>query len=890
MQNIQRDNLIFGRYRLHQSLGKGSFGEVFYAEDIQFDPPRAVAFKLLHQQYISDPNIREDLKREAGILARFDHPNILRVLDFGISEDIAFIVTELAQGGSLARHLRPDPTKPPVPMALSEVANYLDQLADALDEAHEQGLIHRDIKPQNILMDRRGRPLLADFGLATAVNGSSSSVMVDTSGSGTPLYMSPEQWQGRAGRASDIYSLGAVVYQMVTGQPPFHGNQYELFGQHLNAPVPRMGEQAPGLSYPPALDNVIAHAMTKDPRQRIRPAKELARHFRMALTMDRNALPSDAQPTLDATATVVRPPYAGPQVSGTTSGTAPVQPPRPVPNTQPGPLMPPNRFQNNPVPPPRPQDNASSLGNTSSASYPQYNPAGTNSAPPFPAPANQASANTFYQPVVSQTNTPPPFPVPVSQANSVPPLPVSKTRVAPVIGPAQPVDEVSEKKGTSPLVWVAVALIVLLIAAGVVLGIMILGKSGPDTTTSVAQVTTAPATTVATGTTAAATTSAATTAAPTTVAGTTAAVVTTAAVATTPAATTVAPTTAAVTTAPQTTAAPATTTAAPTTSGPTPTPTPAPFGANFATYKGHDTIVLNLAYAPDGKSVASAGDDGAVKIWDVNDRHKIGVYSGNSGPVRSIAYSPDGKLLVAGSADKVARLWDTADLHGDTVTSKPVATLAGHAATVTSVSFSPDGKTIATGSDDKTIKLWDLTGNNIATLTGHKDAVTALAFSPDGKTLATGSNDGSIKLWDVSDPAKAKEKPAPNGNGHSGAIWSLAFSHDGKRLASGSLDKTTRLWDTTTNPVSLKYLMDDSTQGIRQVAFSPDDSFLATACDDKSIYLWSVELGIELENGQGLLKGNTSEVYSVAISPDGKTLVSGSKDGQIRFFRLAGKK
>src|SRR5437764_6687613 len=124
MQNIKHDNLIFGRYRLHQSLGKGSFGEVFYAEDIQFDPPRAVAFKLLHPQYVSDPNVREDLKREAGILARFDHPNILRVLDFGISEDIAFIVTELAQGGSLARRLRPDPTKPPVPLPLGEVANY----------------------------------------------------------------------------------------------------------------------------------------------------------------------------------------------------------------------------------------------------------------------------------------------------------------------------------------------------------------------------------------------------------------------------------------------------------------------------------------------------------------------------------------------------------------------------------------------------------------------------------------------------------------------------------------------------------------------------------------------------------------------------------------------
>src|SRR5437764_7376102 len=114
---------------------------------------------------------------------------------------------------------------------------------------------------------------------------------------------------------------------MITGQPPFHGNQYELFGQHLNAPVPRLADQAPGLNYPPALDSVIAHAMTKDPRQRIRPAKELARHFRLALTMDRNELPPNAQPTLDATPTIIRPPYSGPALTGTNS----IPPVRPVP-------------------------------------------------------------------------------------------------------------------------------------------------------------------------------------------------------------------------------------------------------------------------------------------------------------------------------------------------------------------------------------------------------------------------------------------------------------------------------------------------------------------------------------------------------------------------------
>lgn len=290
------NRLIFNRYRLGKSLGKGSFGEVFHAEDIQFEPPRQVALKLLHPHYVSETQVREDLKREASTLARFNHPNILRVIDFGITEEIGFIVTDLATGGSLADKLRPDPAHAARPMPLEQVAHFLDQLADALDDAHGQGLVHRDIKPQNILLDGRGRPLLADFGLATAVSASSSSLLVTTTPSGTPLYMAPEQWQGQAGRASDIYALGAVVYQMATGQPPYQGSQFELMGQHLSAPVPRLSDRAPGLRYPPALDEILKAALAKDPRSRLRPAGELARRFRAALNLPASIQP-EASPT-----------------------------------------------------------------------------------------------------------------------------------------------------------------------------------------------------------------------------------------------------------------------------------------------------------------------------------------------------------------------------------------------------------------------------------------------------------------------------------------------------------------------------------------------------------------------------------------------------------------
>ncbi len=274
--------LIAGRYQLGRPLGKGTYGQVFYGEDIKFDPPRAVAVKLLHPQFLSDAQSREDVRREASVLARFHHPNILRVSDFEISPEMAYIVTDFAEGGSLANKIRPEPGAPPMPLPLNEVVYYLEQIASALDEAHNLGLIHRDIKPLNILLDRAGRPLLADFGLATVLSGTSSS-MVDLSASGTPLYMAPEQWAGKAGKASDIYALGVVTYQLITGQPPYQGNQAALWAQHRGAPIPALREKAPWLDYPPALDAVIAGVMAKDDRERIRPAGEFARRFKMAL-------------------------------------------------------------------------------------------------------------------------------------------------------------------------------------------------------------------------------------------------------------------------------------------------------------------------------------------------------------------------------------------------------------------------------------------------------------------------------------------------------------------------------------------------------------------------------------------------------------------------------
>ncbi len=285
-----------GKYRLTRLLGAGGFAEVYLGVHVHLGTEAAI--KLLHAQLVT-PADAEKFRQEARTVAALVHPNIVRVLDFDIEGNIPYLVLDYAPNGSLRQHL---PANTPLPPA--SILPYLMQVADALQYAHEQKLIHRDIKPENMLLGRRGEVLLTDFGIATVAQSTS---MQKTQGvAGTAAYMSPEQLQGKPRPASDLYSLGVVVYEWLVGERPFQGGFTEVASQHLFTPPPPLREKAPTIS--PEVEQVVLTALAKDPKERFGSVRAFANAFAQAsgagATLGsfstRMASPAPGVPTLTA--------------------------------------------------------------------------------------------------------------------------------------------------------------------------------------------------------------------------------------------------------------------------------------------------------------------------------------------------------------------------------------------------------------------------------------------------------------------------------------------------------------------------------------------------------------------------------------------------------------
>ena len=279
----------FGQYLLLEPIDAGGMATIYTARQPALD--RIVAIKVLPEYLIDQPGFLERFKIEAQAIARLDHPSILPIYDYGQMGGVPYLVMKYVSGGTL-KNLIDGPLEP------RQAADILRQIAEALDYAHQQGVIHRDIKPGNVLLQDGHRVQLSDFGLAKIVS-SPTQLTQSGVGVGTPDYMSPEQAQGLPVDArSDIYSLGVVVYQMLTGQLPFNAETpLAVMLKHVNEPPPPIRKINPHISE--ATERVVLRALAKSPDDRYATAVELANAFEHSLDSQATltTLPSTSAPS-----------------------------------------------------------------------------------------------------------------------------------------------------------------------------------------------------------------------------------------------------------------------------------------------------------------------------------------------------------------------------------------------------------------------------------------------------------------------------------------------------------------------------------------------------------------------------------------------------------------
>jgi WD40 repeat protein len=338
-------------------------------------------------------------------------------------------------------------------------------------------------------------------------------------------------------------------------------------------------------------------------------------------------------------------------------------------------------------------------------------------------------------------------------------------------------------------------------------------------------------------------------------------------------------------------------------------------GHELLTVRGHSNLISSVAFSSDGQRLATASWDYTAKVWRVPDGQELVSLKGHKGNLFCVAFSPDGRRIATGAHDQTTRVWDAAS-------GQQLLTLIGRFY-ITSVAFSPDGTRIVTGSADQTARIWDArSGQNLYTLKGHKFGIWTVAFSPDGQRIVTGSGDWTAKVWDAVDvrqmlPLTEESKQtgavafSPDGQrvavgtadytvivrelptwkevltlrGHSSRVTSIAFSPDGRRIATGGGDdRTLKLWDAASGRKFFD--LHAHSNGILSVGFSPDGRWVVTGGNDDTARMWDAGNGDE----RLVLRGHGNAVSSVAFSPDGKRIVTGSVDRTARVWDVAGGK
>jgi len=300
----------------------------------------------------------------------------------------------------------------------------------------------------------------------------------------------------------------------------------------------------------------------------------------------------------------------------------------------------------------------------------------------------------------------------------------------------------------------------------------------------------------------------------------------------------------------------------------------------------HESVVCCVRFSHDGKYVAT-GCNRSAQIFDVVSGMKVCVLQDESVDsvgdlyIRSVCFSPDGRYLATGAEDKLIRVWD---IQSRTIRN----TFAGHEQDIYSLDFARDGRTIASGSGDRTVRLWDIeAGQNILILS-IEDGVTTVAISPDTKYVAAGSLDKSVRVWDASTGYLVERLEGPDG--HKDSVYSVAFAPNGKDLVSGSLDKTIKMWELAaprgahpnTGPKGGRCIktFEGHKDFVLSVALTPDGAWVLSGSKDRGVQFWDPRTG----NTQLMLQGHKNSVISVAPSPSGGSFATGSGDMRARIW------
>lgn len=847
-----------GRYSIIRRIGEGGMGMVYEAR--QEAPQRTVALKLIRPGIASEQMVRR-FKREAELLGRLQNSGIAQIYEAGTSEirnatgDVVeqpYLAMEFVRGRPLTEHA--DTHKLDTRRRLELLAS----VCDAVQYAHENGIVHRDLKPGNILVDERGEPKILDFGVARLTG---SNVGVTTIGTdfgqliGTIPYMSPEQVLGDArdlDARSDVYALGVILYQLLTGRLP-----YDLENKSLLESMRIIREEEPtalgsiNKRYRGDIETIVARAVEKERHRRYRSAAELAGDVRRFLNDEPiSARPASALYQLRKFARRHKGLVGGVAcaflvlVIGFVTTTVGLVRARGS-----------ERLAKR-------QGYRTSLAAAAEALI--YDDAVTARGYLEAAPAEYR--NWVWRYLRSRTDT----------SRIV--LRGHKAEVAAVaFAPDGTLIASASLDGTVRL-WN--------VATGDETGILThdAGVStaafSPDGSRLVAGCADGSVTlwdwrsTVRIAT----------------FKGHGGRV---SAIAFDPEGERIASAafdkTLRVWNAHNRTEL---------------------FVAQ------HEDRVTSVAFTPDGKNVVTACWTGAVYVWDgatgrklaheqwhphvifsaalssdgarlatASADHTVGVHAmhvsadndvawknisalrGHAGFVRSVCFNPDGSRLVSSAEDQTVRVWDAAS-------AREIAVLNGHTGAVLAVRFSPDGTIIASASADGTVRLWDATDHGrVAVLTGHESYVYPVAFSPDGAFLASGSWDNTVRLWD---PSTGRQVGLLKG--HEQEVTALSFSRDGSRLATASAADTLRIW----NPITQKELLRlcGHSDDVYGVAFSTDGLRIASASRDKTVRFWEAATGRE----QKVLHGHLCPVTCVAFSPDGNRLASASTDGTVRLW------